>query len=364
MSKDLKAYNKFNFLDILDSCKFGINQINNSKIFRTILSVQNENKVNCGIVEDIFTFYMSRNRFRQNIKSLIIICSKDNGKILDHTLNILNEYNVQQKYDILLIDDRSVSSDILDLSDKYLTSYIKISNDANFFNYSVINNIAACYAKYYDKDLLIFYNNDLWPLSESTIDSLIQKYDDNQSDIAGCRLIYPTKEQYEHLGKPNHLLSDHLEKIYGSIQHGGIHFILREGTFLDANRKYYGEHVVLAPNHLWRFYDKDTKLAKIDTLCHAVTGAIQIIKTETFISLNGFDDGLCTAFQDIDLCLKAFEQNLSVHYFGSECMVHAESLTQAIEQQNYQKTISSDNILWDIKWGVKLPYLLGYQKNA
>jgi len=359
MQTDTEKYTTFDFSSPI---KFGVNQINSLKIPRVVFSVHEQNKVHGSIVEDLFTFYCSRDRFRTNIKSLIIICSKDNGKILDHTLDILKQYNVNDSYDILLVDDRSVSNDIIELSDKYKTSYIKIFNDRDIFNYSVINNIAACYGKHYNKELLIFYNNDLWPSSPSTIDSLVKKHYDNQSDISGCRLIYPTQEEYERLGKPNHLLSDHLDKIYGSIQHGGIHFILREGTFLDSNRKYYGDHVVLAPNHLWRFYDKDTKLANSDSLCYAVTGAIQIIKTDIFISLNGFDDGLCTAFQDIDLCLKAVEKNLSVNYFGSEYMIHAESLTQAIEQTNYQKTISSDNILWDIKWGTKLPYLLGFQK--
>jgi len=358
MQTDIEKYTTFNF----DSpIKFGINQINNLKIPRVILTVQEKNKVHGGVIEDTFTFYCSRDRFRTNIKHIIIICSKDNGKILDHTLDILKQYRINESYDILLVDDRSVSNDILELSDKYETSYIKISNDNDIFSYSAINNIAACYAKHHNKELILFYNNDLWPSSESTIDNLIKKHYDHKSDISGCRLIYPTQEEYEQLGKPNHLLSTHLDKIYGSIQHGGIHFILRNGTFLDSNRKYYGDHVVLAPTHLWRFYDKDTKLAKTDALCYAVTGAIQIIKTETFISLNGFDDGLCTAFQDIDLCLKAVEKNLSVNYFGSECMAHAESLTQAIEQNNYQKTITSDNVWWDIKWGTKLPYLLGFQ---
>jgi GT2 family glycosyltransferase len=146
--------------------------------------------------------------------------------------------------------------------------------------------------------------------------------------------------------------------MYNTIQHGGIYFRMRESLCVDQNRP----HFFFAPAHLWRFYDKDTPLACTDNRCHAVTGAIQIISTDTFISLKGLNTSLCTAFQDIDLCLKAVEKKLPVYYFGSEDMYHAESLTQVIEKNNYDKTINSDNIVWDMLWGTKLPNLLGYQK--
>jgi GT2 family glycosyltransferase len=314
------------------------------------------------ISSDTYTFSLVRNRFRDNITNLIVICSKDNAHILDYTLKILEQYHIRDNYDILLVDDRSISNDILSLSDKYNTSYIHIENDANIFNYSNINNIAALYAQRYNKELILFYNNDLWPTSIDTIDSLVDKHKINKSGISGCKLLYPTQQAYEDLGKPQHVLSEYLDKIYNTIQHGGIYFMMRKSSYIDQNIPYHGPHLVFAPAHLWRFYDPDTPLACFDSRCYAVTGAIQIINTNTFISLNGFNTSLCAAYQDIDLCLKAVETNLSVYYLGSESMYHAESLTQAIEKNNYDRVINSDNILWDMLWGRKLPNLLGFQK--
>jgi len=312
------------------------------------------NKPCCVQIDDTYTFSLSRNRFRNNITNLIIICSKNNAHILDYVLNILNKYNIKDKYDILLVDDRSSSNSILSLSDKYDFSYLRIDNDADIFNYANLNNIAALYAERYNKKLILFYNNDLFPTSVDTIDNLVNKHQAHNSDISGCRLLYPTQQMYQELGKPQHLLSEHLDKIYNTIQHGGIHFMPRLSTD--------GQYWVLSPSHLWRYYDKETPLAKMDIRCYSVTGAIQIISTETFISLNGFNTSLCTAFQDIDLCLKAIENNLSVYYFGTEYMYHAESLTQVKEKNHYNQMINSDNILWDILWGSKLPHLLGISR--
>jgi GT2 family glycosyltransferase len=358
MQQDIEQYTKFDFDTKI---QFGLNRINNIKVTRPVFNLVEHNKINCSIIEDNFTFYLGRNRFKENVDTTIIICSKDNGKILDYTLNILQQYLVNVKYDILLVDDRSISNDILELSDKYKASYLKITNNNNIFSYSAINNIAVKYIQNLDKQLIVFYNNDLWPATENAFDNLINKHRQYKSDITGCKLLYPNKTAYENLGKPTHLLEPYLDNIFETIQHGGIHFILRESDFIDARRKYYGDHVVLSPSHLWRFYNNNTYLASIDSQCFAVTGAIQIIETNTFIDLGGFDNGLCTAFQDIDLCMKAIEKHLKVYYIGSEHMYHAESLTQAIEKDNYAKTINSDNIMWDVKWGLKLPFMLGFK---
>lgn len=339
------------------------NADNGINIQRVFPVVSEKSQALFTIKTDAYKFSLKRNRLNSNIENIIVILSKDNASILDHTLNILiNNYNLDQKYDILLVDDRSVSQDILNLSDKYSISYLRIDNDANIFNYSNLNNIAALYAAHYNKKLIIFYNNDLWPDSVNTIDNLVNKHLSNKSDISGCKLLYPTKISYEYLGKPTHFLQNNLDQIFDTIQHGGIYFTPRQSSFFDPNRKYYGGNISLRPSHLWRFYNRNTILASTDSRCYAVTGAIQIINTDTFIKLGGFNTSLCSAFQDIDLCLKAIEHDLSVYYFGSEFMYHAESLTQAVEKDSFHKIINLDNIMWDALWGIKLPTILGYQK--
>lgn len=360
MIQKLKTDTLFPFEIFKNSCSFG-EGIKNSFLFQKFnFIVENHTDIECKVTDNTYTFCLQRNRFNEQNKSIIIICSKDNANILEFTLKKLDDFEILKQHDVLLVDDRSSTSDILSLSDKYKTSYLRIENSDNSFNYSVINNIAVSYANIYNKELLIFHNNDLWPKDKNSLDNLIRKHFEYKSTISGCKLIYPSKEEYKEIGKPLHVLNDYIEQAYETIQHGGVFFLLRPSVFPDKNRFFGNSNLVLSPSHLWRFYDEDNHIASKDSLTQSVTGAIQIISTKDFISLGGLNIAMSIAFQDIDLCLKAIENNMTINYIGSETMVHAESITNAKEQVTKTIDFSSDHVLWDLLWGVKLPYLLGY----
>lgn len=351
----LEEHLNFDFNNIINNLSIG--QAQNIDVNNLVFYI-NDNNISCNVSINNFTHQLIHNRFTKN-KSVIIICSKDNGVVLDFTLNKLIKANTHLEHDILLVDDRSLSPDIEKLSNKYNLSYLRIDNQHDIFNYSVINNIAAGYAKVLGKELIIFYNNDMWLSENNSLKNIIEKHKKYNADISGCKLVYPSKEDYEKIGKPQHLLNSHLHLIHNTVQHGGINFIIRKSAFKDNARSYYNNNTALSPVHAWRFYDSNLPMVSIDARCAAVTGALHIINTNTFISLGGFNIGLVSAFQDIDLCLKAFAQNLSIYYIGSEYMYHAESITQAKENTAKSKYFFSDHVLWDILWGVSLPTLLG-----
>jgi GT2 family glycosyltransferase len=290
-----------------------------------------------------------RDRFSSN-KNCIIICSKDNSHILKYCLNKIKENNIDQYNDILLVDDRSVSKDILNLSDEFSTSYLRIENTSNIFNYSMINNIAAMFACNRNKELLIFYNNDLWPENENTLPNIIEKHKQSKASITGCRLVYPQKKHYEELGKPQHLLSEHMDMLYNTIQHGGIFF------YPVQNHKYPG------PRHLWRFYEKNTPMATYNTSCFAVTGALHVINTKDFFDIKGLPISMGISFQDIAICIEACLNNKTVYYVGSEYMYHGESLTNVVEKTNSCSEQTSDFIFWQYLYGPYIDNLIGYQK--
>jgi GT2 family glycosyltransferase len=340
---------------ISDSCNLS-SGIPNTVSFKKYNYNKNEKKyIDIYQSQNNFTFNLIKNRFRSNINSVLIICSKDNAQILNYSLNKLKEFGVLEKHDILLVDDRSINSDISDLSDKYNISYLRIDNKLNIFNYSIINNIAAIYAKHYNKTLLLFYNNDMWPSTKDTIDNLIDKHKQHNANITGCKLLYPTKQDYEQLGKPVHLLNTKLDQVYGTIQHGGIFFITRPS--------YAHESSILCPMHSFRFYDKDYAFACYDQICFAITGALHIINTKDFFDLGGLNIHLSGAFQDIDLCLKALMQKMKVWYIGSEYMYHAESITNAKENLTKTPEFAYDHICWDLLWTDSLSFLLGQNIN-
>lgn len=349
---DISQYTIFPFIELANNSKFVLNHYNNF-IFQQIVFKIQDNQLDYEIYNHYKKFALLRNRFNDNNKNIFIICSKNNGHILEYCLKKLRS-SVNIEYDILLVDDGSESNDILKLSDLFETSYLRIDSNNNIFNYSIINNIAVSYAKFFNKETIIFYNNDLWPSSEDSLYNLLLKHKTYKSDISGCKLLYPKEQDYIDIGKPEHFLQDSIDRVYDSIQHGGIHFVPRE-ELNNTNIVYY-------PDHTWRFYPAKTLLPSLDTRCFAVTGAIHIIDIDIFYELHGFNQSLSGSFQDIDLCLKAIGKNLSVNYIGSECMYHAESLSIVQQRQNNINEIIklSDHILWALLCQEKLPLLLGY----
>ena len=57
----------------------------------------------------------------------------------------------------------------------------------------------------------------------------------------------------------------------------------------------------------------------------AVTGACMMSRREVFESLEGFDESLPVAFNDIDYCLRVREKDLLVIYTPLAELVHHES---------------------------------------
>ena len=336
----------FDFNNYLATINFAENKKNLITVNDFLLSTNENNDIIANIVPNNTTFSLVRNKFSKH-ENCIIICSKDYGSILSYCLNKIKDFGIDKDYDILLVDDRSATEEILLLSDKFNTSYLRVDNSNDIFSYSLINNIAAMYCANIGKKRLIFYNNDLWPDKKETLPNLVNKHIKNQSCITGCRLLYPTEKEYDNLGRPQHILKEYIDKLYDTIQHGGIFFV--QGGF-----------GALSPSHLWRYYNKNTTMACVDSRCFAVTGAIQIIDTEDFLSLKGFNIGLTAAFQDISLCIEACKKDKAVFYIGSEYMYHAESLT-IVNENITDKTngLVSDNLLWAIMYSKQLPLIIG-----
>lgn len=353
MTSDINKYSRFNFDEPID-----LNGTNALNIETIKLNTKDKHLV-YQLENNTYTFNLSINKFDATNEDIVVILSKDNAQILEYTLQQLDKLHILDRYDVLLVDDRSETNGIELLAKRYNLSYLRIDNANNIFNYSVLNNIAILYAKLYNKQICIFYNNDMWPHNEAALDNLVNKHKQFNSGITGCRLLYPSEQEYNDLGKPQHILSQILSNIYSTIQHGGIYFGLKQTPFIDPRRNYIADNIVLAPMHSWRFYSKDHYFANLDSPCFAVTGALQIVNIQKFIDVGGFTPSLPTSFQDIDLCFKMIDHQIPVYYIGSEYMVHAESLTHFQQQLTKTQHFVSDNLFWDYVWGYRVPNMIG-----
>lgn len=289
-------------------------------------------------------------------ENIIIICIKDNNHLLKFCLDNIYKNNINDYCDLLVIDDRSSSRDNEEICIHNKITYCKLDNLYNEFNYSIINNIGASYARLFDKKRILFWNSDLWTDSINTIPNILKEHIANNSSITGIKLIYPDQSYYQKLLVKEHVLGKTLENSYNTIQHGGIIFI-PSPCMVNNNL------LMFMPAHQWRFYPKDYGLASLNCRCFAVTGALHVVNTKDFLDLGGYGCGLATSYQDIDLCQRAVQNNLSVYYIGSEYMLHAETITNE-DGKKYHTSLAhqSDRIIYEYIWQSKMPQLLGMKK--
>lgn len=352
----IKEYISFPFEFVLNSANFNVNEKNNLLSHRARFGINSKDQNNILIFEerDLLDFTLEKESFSDK-KVCIIICCKDHPNILDFCLKNLIENKATLTADILVVDDRSADRSIYDLCVKYDVSYLRANNASNIFSFSNLNNIAAAYCYKYGKEDIIFLNNDVWADSPETFLSLLGKHRHYGADLSGTRLVYPKAETYQRVfGKYEHVLDNFINNAFDTIQHGGI-------SYIPTHQFVGSQNIVYRPMHLWRFYDKNTRLACVDTPSFGVTGACQIINTELFINIGGFATSMCASYQDIDLCLRLLDNNLKIHYIGSEFLYHAETITSKAENSIANANIISDSLVFDLLWADKIRLLIGLQ---
>ncbi len=275
-------------------------------------------------------------------KPTIIICVKDNLKLLEKTLNNLNDFNVNNICNILVVDDRSTTN-IKNISKEYHCSYLRIDNNKGF-NFSMLNNIASFLSYKMGGQEVILWNSDLWCANEQNLIKFIQKHRENKSALSGSKLLYPPK----HLSLNQADDSDNI-KMYFPLMSGKWRETIQFGgtAWINGN-----------PHHAHRFKDKDNNLVNCDKGETSITGAFQMINLKDFIELGGLNPSLSKNYQDNDFCLRLVENNKPIFYFGKDIyFYHDESVSLIVEGKN-DKQLFSDSVLFYKLWKEKINNLV------
>lgn len=266
-----------------------------------------------------------------------IIPIRNNTKLLKFTLDNLSKYEVYKYLNFIIVDDRS-TDDIKSVCAEYPVSYLRVDNDKGF-NFSSLNNIAAKIANDKGSKQIVLWNSDLWVPDSTTIPKLLEMHNKEDSTISGTKLLYPPFSwNGEEVSENISSVFPNKSKTYrGTVQFGGSLFIFNHnfGTYF--------------PNHLARFQEPDYIKVNENRLTDFVTGAFQIIQLDWFISDGGLNPSVSKNFQDVDICLKAVEQDRKVMYFGKDIyLYHDESVSLAKEKSD--KQFMSDHVLYTKLW--------------
>ncbi|HFU76500.1 MAG TPA: glycosyltransferase [Arcobacter sp.] len=257
----------------------------------------------------------------------IIIPTKNQFDILKQCINsILNKTNYKN-YEIIIVDNQSSDERILNYFFTLNKSQnIRVISYPYPFNYSTINNYAVLYAK---GEYVLFLNNDVEIINYNWIEEMLQHAQRPDIGVVGAKLYYDDD----------------------TIQHAGI--ILGLGGIAGHSHKHFHRQDR-------GYYSR----LKITQNYSAVTGACMLVSKEIFNDVNGFDEDLAVAFNDVDFSLKVKEKGYRNLWTPYTELYHYESKTRGIDntqikQNRFKKEVS----FMKNKWSHVLKYDDFYNKN-
>lgn len=228
----------------------------------------------------------------ENALVSIIIPTKDKADVLDRCLVSIYTKSDFSNFEIIVIDNNSEEEKTKALLEKYKSNYDNFSyyRYECEFNYSYLNNEAVKKAK---GDYLLFLNNDTEVISKNWLSRMIGLASLEHVGCVGAKLLYPN----------------------GTIQHNGI--IVGVGGI----GTHYGVH---KPSEDNGYFGKLSYTSN----CAGVTAACLMIKRDKFVRVNGFEEKLKVAFNDVDFNLKILASGYYNVVMSQVKLFHYESLSR------------------------------------
>ncbi|MBD3880414.1 tetratricopeptide repeat protein [Phormidium tenue FACHB-886] len=258
-----------------------------------------------GRVEDhpqFLGFYNVRYQIQQYSRVSIIIPTRNLGKVLNRCLESIFLRSTYPDYEVIVIDNGSDEPETLKVLETWQNRQperFKCYRLDIPFNYSRINNAAVQYAT---GDYLLFLNNDTEVIAADWIEGMVEQAQRSSIGAVGARLLYED-EKIQHAGV--------VLGLGGAAGHVFYHFP-------GSNPGYFGQ-LITVNNY------------------SAVTAACLMCRREVFEQVNGFDEDLAVAYNDVDLCLKIVQSGYRNVYLPHVSLYHHESKSRGHEDTPEKK---------------------------
>lgn len=259
----------------------------------------------------------------------VIIPTKNGYDDLKLCVDSIIEKTSYPNYEIIIADNGSTDPKMQELfaeykkqlDERFIVELIDIP-----FNYSRINNLAAEKAsgKY-----LLFLNNDTEVIEPNWMTTMVSYAQFDRIGCVGAKLYYPD-DTTQHAGV--------LVGIGGVAGHA-------LNNYARTHCGYFGR-LVIDVNYL------------------AVTAACMMVKAADFKAVNGFDETLEVAFNDVDLCLKIYELGRYNVYAHQVELYHFESKSRGYEDTpEKQKRFAGEIKKMQDKWPAYIAHDPFYNDN-
>lgn len=246
----------------------------------------------------------------------IIIPNKDHIDDLELCVSSIETRSTWKNYEILVVENNSEQKETFayyaELQNRY--ENVRVLNWRKEFNYSSINNFAVREAR---GEYLLFLNNDVEVLTPAWMEEMLQICQQQGVGITGAKLYYPDD----------------------TIQHAGV--VLGLGGIA-------GHIMCKASREEVGYMGRMMSVQEIS----AVTAACMMVKTSVFHAVGGFDEELCVAFNDIDLCMKVRRHGEKVVFTPYAELYHYESKSRGLEdtpekQLRFEKEMKCFRRKWE-----------------
>lgn len=247
-------------------------------------------------------------------KVSIIIPTKDNVELLRKCVNSIVEKTIYKNYELIVVDNNSSEAATIEYFDELRSTGIIVIDAPIPFNYSKLNNLAIPYSS---GNILCLMNNDIEIIDGDWMREMVSFAARPEIGCVGAKLLYPS----------------------GKVQHAGV--VLGIGGVAghamigidDADYGYFGR-------------------ASVHQSYSAVTAACLMIKSDIYKQLNGLDEELAVAFNDVDFCIRVREAGFRNIWTPFAKMYHHESASRGAEDNPVKLARFNNEIeIMKKKWG-------------
>jgi O-antigen biosynthesis protein len=221
----------------------------------------------------------------------LIIPTRDGADVLETCVRSIRSRTRYDNYEIIIVDNGSVQGKTKALFAALSSdSAIRILPRPEPFNFSRLNNAAASAAT---GTILGLVNNDIEVTQGQWLAEMVALAMRPETGCVGAKLLYPD----------------------GRLQHAGV-VVGLGGVAGHANRFAPAD----APGYLGRLHAVHE--------VSAVTAACLLIRREVFDAVNGLDEELTVAFNDVDLCLRVRAAGYRNLWTPHAELIHHESVSR------------------------------------
>ena len=239
-----------------------------------------------------------------NPKVSIVIPTKDYVNYLKDAVDSIRKHTTYDNYEIVIINNNSTEKETLSYFDKLKKEKkTKVLDWNHPYHFGRLYNWAV---NQVDGDYILILNNDVKVINDGWLTEMLGWCQLPEVGCVGAKLFYPN----------------------GRIQHAGV-IVGTGGAAAHSHRLCEGDD-----------FGYEGAVSNIRDYL-AVTGACLLISKKLYLNLNGFDEDLDPAYQDVDLCIRAYEKGFYNIYTPYAQLIHYESITR-LDDKNKEELVKDE----------------------